>query len=423
MTFRAPETDRVSARMRRRIELIDRLPDEEFLPEVRAYLCDALPVDLLYRAAASLGQERDRDTARLRRLLEKVLKDLRASKSALYSRFSREEVEDSFIEERLKEFDNISKGRMQLPQESVEALHGILHRVSDRCWRDHREGLGDLLEKWVLKDYRGQSIGWRFSEDYDEAVGEAQRADRQRRTQPWGALQRLIAGIRLTDPQVDKNAPPGAPLAERRLRSFIKQFADPKDVGRLDPSADALKPVASSREEAMRDLVRVHNYLLDQLERAAAADEALAAYRRRLRLAGAGASLHSSVLVGAANATEAARAISKDLADPARALSQDLLRFLFDHGFVPVTAATLLQLADAEPLAGAADVLPLAIVTAPAQDAGADHPVFVQAKNDVAQVMRRTGTTGGYVVALNGAGHEMPQELECAEGLIRVFRM
>ncbi len=423
MTFRAPETDRVSARMRRRIELIDRLPDEEFLPEVRAYLCDALPVDLLYRAAASLGTERDRDTARLRRLLEKVLKDLRAAKSALQSRAGREEVEDSFLEERMKEFDNISKGRMQLPQESIEALHGILHRMADRSWRDHRETLGDLLEKWILKDYRGQSIGWRFSKDYDETVNEAERADRQRRTQPWGALQRLISGIRLTDPQVDENAPPGAPLAERRLRSFIKQFADPKDAGRLDPSADALKPVASSREEAMRDLVRVHNYLLDQLERAAAADEALAAYRRRLRLAGAGASLHSSVLAGAANATDAAKTISRDLADPARALSQDLLRFLFDHGFVPVTAATLASLADAEPLAGAADVLPLAIITAPSQDADAEHPVFQQAKNDVAQVMRRTGTTGGYVVALNGAGHELPQVLECAEGVIRVFRM
>lgn len=380
--------------MNRRVALMDRLQDDEFISEVRAYLCDALPVDLLYRAAAALGSERDRDTARLKRLLEKVLKDLRLVKATIAAKVVKENLADGFIPDRLAEFDQVSKGRVGLPQESVEALHGILCRVADRSWKEHRESFGPMLEKWLLRDYREVVTGWRFSEDYDEAVQEAERANRARRVQPWGALQRLIAGLRMVDPQVDKAAPPGAPLAERRLRTFVKLFADPRDAGKIDPSADALKPFASGREEAARDLLRVHNYLLDQLERSAAADEALAAFRRRLRLAGPGVSL-----------------------------SQDLLRFLFDAGFVPVTVATLSILSEAEPLAGAADVLPLAIVTAPKADADADHPVFVQARNEVAQVMRRTGTVGGYVVALNGAGYEMPKMLECAEGTINVFRM
>lgn len=419
VTFHAPSTDRVSARMSRRISLIDRLPDEEFLLEVRAYLCDALPVDLLYRAAATLGTERDRDTARLRRLLERVLKDLRAAKALLASRLTKAALEDRFLGDRLDEFDQVSKGRVALPQEAVAALHGLLFRFCDRAWREHRSVFETALSKYLLRDYRGAITGWRFSEDYDETIAEADRADRLRRVQPWGALQRLIAALRIADPEIDRAVPPGAPLAERRLRSFVKLFADPRDAGKIDPSADALKPIASTRDEATRDLLRVHNYLLDQLERSAAADEALAAYRRRLRLAGAGASLHASIVSGnGVRADEAAR----DAADPAKAISQDLLRFLFDAGFVPVMATTLTTLNDAEPLAGSADVLPLAIVTAPRTDSTAEHPILVAARNDVSSVMRRTGSVSGYVVALNAHG-ELPAILEAAEGPIKVFRL
>src|SRR5579864_8859505 len=122
MTFRAPAPERVAARMARRLSLIDQLPDEEFLAEVRAYLCDALPVDLLYRAAASLGGERERDTARLRRFLERVLKDLRSAKGSLQAKLTREEIEDPWLAEKLEEFDRISRGRVTLPQEAVEQL-------------------------------------------------------------------------------------------------------------------------------------------------------------------------------------------------------------------------------------------------------------------------------------------------------------
>src|SRR5438132_7863041 len=100
--------------MSRRISLIDRLPDEEFLLEVRGYLCDALPVDLLYRAAATLGSERDRDTARLRRLLERVLKDLRAAKANLQGKLTKASIEDRFLDDRMNEFDQLSKGRVAL---------------------------------------------------------------------------------------------------------------------------------------------------------------------------------------------------------------------------------------------------------------------------------------------------------------------
>ena len=417
VTFRAPAPERVAARMGRRISLIEQLPDEEFLVEVRAYLCDALPVDLLYRAAAALAGERDRDTARLRRLLERALRDLRASKATVQSKITREHIEDVWLAERLEEFDQLSRGRVALPQESVEQLHALLARISERAMRDHRANLESTLAKWILRDYRGAAQGWRFSEDYDEALAESERVSRARRVRPWGALQRLIAGLRLSDPEIDRAVPPGAPLSERRLRSFIKVFADPKDAGRLDPSADALKPVASSREEASRDLLRVHNYLLEQLERSAAADEALAAYRRRLRLAGAGASLPPSAIHGESLPQP------KGAPDPAAAIAQDLLRFLFDAGFIPVTADTLAALTEAEPLAGPADVLPLAIVTAPKSDADADHPVFAQARSDVAAIMRRTGTVGGYVVALNGQGFSMPTTMECQEGTITVVRL
>jgi len=406
--------------MSRRVELLARLPDEEFLLEVRGYLCDALPVDLLYRAAAALGTERDHDVSRLRRLLERVLKDLRQAKAGLATKIAKAGLEDEFLREKLEEFDNVSKGRVQLPQESVEALNSLLWRVAERGMREFGKELEPTLAKWRMKDYRGADAGWRFSEDFEETLAEAERVARMRRVQPWGALQRLIAGLRLADPEIDRAVPPTAPLSERRLRAFVKMFADPKDAGRIDPSADALKPIASGREEAMRDLMRVHNYLLDQLERSAAADEALAAYRRRLRLAGAGASLHNSILAGnGVRADEAA----KDAADPAKALSQDLLRFLFDHGFVPVTMQTLTTLSDAEPLAGSGDVLPLAIVTAPRSDADGDHPIFAAAKTDVSTVMRRTGSVAGYVIALNGAGFEMPAMLEANEGPIKVFRL
>lgn len=420
MAFRSVSIERAAARMNRRIALLERLSEEEFLPEVRAYLCDALPVDLLYRAASALGTERDQDTARLRRLLDRVFKDVRAAKAALQSRLTRGAVEDEWLAEKLEEFDRISRGRIALPQEAVETLHGLLGRVAERCSKEHHEETETTIAKWLVKDYRGAAAGWRFSEDFDEAMAEAERVDRHRRVKPWGALQRLVAGMRVIDPEIDRPVPPGAPLSERRLRTFVKTFADPRDLARTDPSADALKPIASSRSEALRDLLRVHNYLLDQLERAASADEALAAYRRRLRLAGAGASLPAATLNGSgpAKPTPAARPD-----DPASAIAQDLLRFLFDAGFVPVTTATLARLAEAEPLAGAADLLPLAIVTAPRTDATADHPIFVQAKAEVAQIMRRTGAVGGYIVALDGHGHALPTELESPEGTISVFRL
>lgn len=420
VTARAPAPERVAARMSRRFTLLERLPDEEFLIEARAYLCDALPVDMLYRAAASLAAERERDTARLRRLLERVLKELRASKGVLQSALTRHGIDDAWYREKLEEFDQIARGRLALPQESVEHLAGILGRVADKALREHRTATESTLAKWIVRDYRGVVQGWRFSEDFDEAVSEAGRVDRARRLRPWGAMQRLIAALRIADPDLDRAVPPGAPLSERRLRAFIKLFADPRDIARLDPSSDALRPVASSRDEAARDLLRVHNFLLDQLERSASADEALAAYRRRLRLAGAGASLSPATIAGTRE-DDPARAESGR--DPAGALAQDLLRFLFDTGFVPVTAASLVSLADAEPLAGAADILPIAIVTAPDADADAEHPVFVQAKNDVIAVMRKTGTVGGYVVALNGAGYAAPAMLECPEGMIRVVRI
>lgn len=420
MAFRSVSIERASARMSRRIALLERLEEDEFLPEVRAYLCDALPVDLLYRAASALGTERDQDTSRLRRLLDRVFKDVRAAKAALQSRLTKSSVEDAWLTEKIEEFDRISRGRIALPQEAVETLHGLLERIAERCMREHRDATESGLARWQTTDYRGASSGWRFSEDFDEAMAEAERVDRQRRVKPWGALQRLVAGLRMADPEIDRAVPPGAPLSERRLRTFVKSFADPKDTARTDPSADALKPIASSREEAMRDLLRLHNYLVDQLERAASANEALAAYRRRLRLAGAGASLPAATLNGSGPAKPAAPTRPDD---PAAAISQDLLRFLFDAGFVPVTASTLPRLGEAEPLAGAADVLPLAIVTAPRSDADGDHPIFAQARAEVAQIMRRTGAAGGYVVALDGHGHALPTELECAEGVIHVFRL
>ena len=46
-----------------------------------------------------------------------------------------------------------------------------------------------------------------------------------------------------------------------------------------------------------------------------------------------------------------------------------------------------------------------------------------QAKAEVAQIMRRTGAVGGFVVALDGHGHELPSELESPEGIIQVFRL
>lgn len=420
MAFRSVSIERAAARMSRRISLLERLSEEEFLPEVRAYLCDALPVDLLYRAAGALGTERDQDTSRLRRLLDRVFKDVRAAKAALQSRLTRGSVEDEWLAEKLEEFDRISRGRIALPQEAVETLHGLLGRIAERCSKEHREETETTIAKWIVTDYRGGNTGWRFSEDFEEAMAEAGRVDRQRRVKPWGALQRLVAGLRVLDPDIDRAVPPGAPLSERRLRAFVKTFADPKDMARTDPSSDALKPIASSRGEALRDLLRVHNYLLDQLERAASAGEALAAYRRRLRLAGAGASLPAATLNGSGPAKPAATARPDD---PATAISQDLLRFLFDAGFVPVTAATLARLTEAEPLAGAADVLPLAIVTAPRANASADHPIFEQARAEVAQIMRRTGAVGGYVVALDGHGFELPTELESPEGIISVFRL
>src|SRR2546428_6365083 len=141
--------------MNRRVSLLERLPDEEFVAEVRAYLSDALPVDLLYRAAAALGAERDRDTARLKRQLERVMKDLRAAKSAVQTRISKEAIEDTFLEERLAEFDQVSKGRVALPQESVEALHGLLWRIADRAWREQRVAMRPLLEKWRVARHRG----------------------------------------------------------------------------------------------------------------------------------------------------------------------------------------------------------------------------------------------------------------------------
>lgn len=420
MAFRSVSIERAAARMSRRISLLEKLSDEELLPEIRAYLCDALPVDLLYRAASALGAERDQDCARLRRLLDRVFKDVRAAKATIQSRLTREGVDDGWLAERIEEFDRTSRGRIALPQEAVETLHGLLERVADRCWREHRETMESTLTRWVIKDYRGGDAGWRFSEDFDESMAEAERVDRQRRVKPWGALQRLVASLRLLDPEIDRAVPPGAPLSERRLRSFVKSFADPKDTAKTDPSADALKPIASGRDEALRDLLRVHNYLLDQLERAQSAVEALAAYRRRLRLAGAGASLPAATLNGSGPAKPQPAARGED---PAAAISQDLLRFLFDAGFVPVTAVTLPRLGEAEPLAGAADVLPLAIVTAPRSDATSDHPIFEQARAEVAQIMRRTGAVGGYVVALDGHGHSLPTELECAEGIIHVFRL
>lgn len=420
MAFRSVSIERAAARMSRRISLLERVSEEEFLPEVRAYLCDALPVDLLYRASSALGTERDQDTARLRRLLDRVFKDVRAAKAALQSRLTRGSIEDAWLQDKLEEFDRISRGRIALPQEAVETLHGLLSRIADRCAKEHRDETETTLARWEMKDYRGASSGWRFSEDFDESMAEAERVDRQRRVKPWGALQRLVAGLRMADPEIDRAVPPGAPLSERRLRTFVKTFADPRDAARTDPSSDSLKPIASSRDEALRDLLRLHNYLLDQLERAASANEALAAYRRRLRLAGAGASLPAATLNGSGPAKPAAPARPDD---PAAAISQDLLRFLFDAGFVPVTANTLPKLGEAEPLAGAADLLPLAIVTAPRSNATSDHPVFAQAKAEIVQIMRRTGAVGGYVVALDSHGHELPAELECAEGIIHVFRL
>ncbi|HVO29365.1 MAG TPA: hypothetical protein VMV18_01460 [bacterium] len=419
MTSRAPAPERVAARLGRRLALIERIPDDEFLVEVRAYLCDALPVDLLYRAAAALAGERERDTSRLRRLLERALKDLRAAKGVLSATLTRHALQDAWYAEKLEEFDNVSRGRVALPQESVEQLQALLSRIADKALREHRASVESAFGKWIVRDYREAVQGWRFSEDYDEAMAEAARVTRVRRMRPWGALQRIVSALRLGDPDLDRAVGPGAPVPERRLRTFIKLFADPKDTARLDPSADALKPVASSRDEAQRDLLRVHNYLLEQLERSAAADEVLAAYRRRLRLAGAAASLPRGILAGEPEASEA----SGTSRDPADALAQDLLRFLFDAGFVPVTAASLGLLADAEPLAGSADVLPIAIVTAPRADADAEHPVFARARGDVAAVMRKTGTVGGYVVALNGEGFAVPGFLECPEGTIRVVRI
>src|SRR5687768_9360565 len=120
MAFRSVSIERASARMSRRISLLEKLSDEELLPEVRAYLCDALPVDLLYRAASSLGGERDQDTARLRRLLDRVFKDVRAAKATIQSRLTREGIEDEWISERIEEFDRASRGRLVLPQEAVE---------------------------------------------------------------------------------------------------------------------------------------------------------------------------------------------------------------------------------------------------------------------------------------------------------------
>lgn len=416
MPFRSVSIERAAARLSRRVSLLEKLSEDELPTELRAYLGDALPVDLLYRAASGLSAERDRDTARLRRLLDRVFKDVRAAKASLQSRLTRGSVEDAWLRGKLEEFDQISRGHIALPQEAVETLHSLLGRIADRCVREHREETEATLARWLVKDYRGASSGWRFSGDFDEAMAEADRVDRLRRVRPWGALQRLIASLRLVDPEIDRAVTPGAPLAERRLRTFVKHFADPKDVARTDPSADALKPIASSRDEALRDILRVHNYFLDQLERTSSAAEALAAYRRRLRLAGAGASLPASVSNGHAPKTPPAD-------DAAGAISQDLLRFLFDAGFVPVTPATLPRLTEAEPLAGVTDVLPLVIVAAPHADADAEHPVFVQARTDLAKILRQTGTAGGFVVALDGHGHALPTELECAEGVIQVFRL
>lgn len=417
MAFRSVSIERVAARLSRRVSLLEKLSEDEFLTEVRAYLGDALPVDLLYRAASGLTADRERDTARLRRLLDRVFKDVRAAKATLQSRLTRGSVEDSWLRGKLEEFDQISRGRIALPQEAVETLHSLLGRIADRCAREHREETDSTLARWLVKDYRGASSGWRFSDGFEETMAEAERVDRLRRVRPWGALQRLIASLRIVDPEIDRALTPGAPLAERRLRTFVKQFADPKDPGRSDPSADALKPIASSREEALRDLLRVHNYFLDQLERTSSAAEALAAYRRRLRLAGAGASLPPAALNGHAPKSAA------PANDAAGAISQDLLRFLFDAGFVPVTPSTLARLTEAEPLAGTADVLPLVIVAAPHADADAEHPVFVQARAEVSKILRQTGAAGGFVVALDGHGHALPTELECAEGVIQVFRL
>lgn len=305
----------IKDKLERKIKLIQSVSEKDKILEIVPYLEAVIKNPLLLPILSKLENERKQDVALFENLEKDVKKELSEALKEIRDGIETIKSPSPHVQEIIDDIERAKAGKLISSLGEIGYINSELAELGRKLIE---LGEGKIVEKYAIRSERGgEIIEWRFSDTYKKYKNEEQTVSDKKRIRPWAAWERLkIIPFALEEYKVEW---------EKLKKDYRVFFNTSFLIGEFRRAIDSKDPhtegMLFNSAERLSDLMRLHYFILDGLDKAVVCSWLLERFKNRF---------------------EWFEEDEKKTKIPKRweaTLKKQLMLFLFDQGVFPIPEA------------------------------------------------------------------------------------